>query len=216
MNLNELKYKAAKVSDKLFGRDNPVTAPIRKLKGEVDELLDCLDYGHDPAVEFADCFLLLIDAYRKHYGDEVDMQQLIDDSSEKLDVVSKRKWGEPDEHGVFQHIDEDDGDPFDMSVHSAGSGFYLSESIPHDQPRTWTGLDMNYIQEVRQEVFEVVAFELITKEIREKIYTMMKEKLPYYKIKCDEENNPPDFVANGNVMVRVTDPSTRNYVDVIF
>jgi len=110
MNLNDLKIKAGSVSDKLFGEKNPTTAPIRKMFGELEELLECLDHGRDPGVEFADCFLLLVDAYRKHYGNDVDMQKLIDDSSDKLDVVATRKWGEPDEHGVFQHIPEEKGD----------------------------------------------------------------------------------------------------------
>jgi len=106
MNLNELKYKAGKVSDETFGRGNPVTAPMLKLVEEIAEVIECINKGEDPQVEFADCFLLLVDAYRKYYGDDVDMQTLIDVSSEKLDVVAKRKWGKPDENGVYKHIKE--------------------------------------------------------------------------------------------------------------
>ena len=108
MNLNELKYKAAKVSDEKFGRENPVTGPMLKLVEEIGEVLDCIHKGEDPNVEFADCFLLLVDAYRKYYGDDVDMQTLIDVSSEKLDIIAKRKWGKPNEHGVYKHIPEED------------------------------------------------------------------------------------------------------------
>jgi NTP pyrophosphatase (non-canonical NTP hydrolase) len=106
MNLNELKYKAAKISDEKFGRENPVSAPILKLVEEIGEVLECLEKGTDPQIEFADCFLLLVDAYRKYYGDNVDMQALIDISSKKLDVVARRKWGKPNEHGVYKHIKE--------------------------------------------------------------------------------------------------------------
>lgn len=106
MNLNGIKDKAARISDQMFGRGNPATAPILKLMEEVGEVLDCINKGEDPKVEFADCFLLLIDAYRKYYGDDVDMQTLIDVSSDKLDIVAKRKWGKPNEHGVFKHIPE--------------------------------------------------------------------------------------------------------------
>jgi NTP pyrophosphatase (non-canonical NTP hydrolase) len=107
MNLNDLKYKAAKVSDEKFGRENPVTAPMLKLAEEIGEVLDCMKKGEDPQIEFADCFLLLVDAYRKYYGDDVDMQSLIDVSSEKLDVIVKRKWDKPNEHGVYKHIPEE-------------------------------------------------------------------------------------------------------------
>jgi len=48
-----------------------------------------------------------LDAYRKYYGDDVDMQTLIDVSSEKLDIVAKRKWGKPNEHGIYKHIPEE-------------------------------------------------------------------------------------------------------------
>jgi len=106
MNLNDLKDKAGYISDRIFGAKNPTTAPVRKLKEEVEELLECLDNGQDPEVEFADCFLLLIDAYRKYYGNDVDMTKLIQASDAKLDVVKERTWGKPDEHGVYKHIKE--------------------------------------------------------------------------------------------------------------
>jgi hypothetical protein len=108
MNLNELKYKAAKISDETFGAKNPVSAPILKLVEEIGELLECFKNGTDPQVEFADCFLLLVDSYRKYYGDNVDMQTLIDVSSEKLDVIARRKWGKPNEHGVYKHISDEE------------------------------------------------------------------------------------------------------------
>lgn len=108
MNLNGIKDKAARISDQMFGKGNPATAPMLKLVEEVAEVLDCINKGEDPRVEFADCFLLLLDAYRKYYGDDVDMQTLIDVSSEKLDIVAKRKWGKPNEHGVYKHIPDEE------------------------------------------------------------------------------------------------------------
>jgi len=106
LTLEQLKYKAAQVSDDMFGRDRPAIGPVRKLKDEVDELLECFENDEDPSMEFADCFLILIDAYRKHFGDDVDLQKLIDDSSDKLDVVMKRIYKETDVEGVFQHVKE--------------------------------------------------------------------------------------------------------------
>jgi hypothetical protein len=104
MNLNELKYKAADFSDRTFGRDNPMTGALNHIYEEVDEVLLCLDEGTDPLDEFADIFLMLIDAFRKYYGDDVDMQKLINASSEKLDINETRKWGDPDKNGVIKHI----------------------------------------------------------------------------------------------------------------
>ena len=106
MNLtfNQLRDKAASFSDRTFKASNPVTAPIHHLKEEVEELLECFEKDLDPETEFADCFLLLIDAFRKHYGNDVDMQKLINISSNKLDICEERTWSEPDENGVFKHI----------------------------------------------------------------------------------------------------------------
>jgi hypothetical protein len=106
MDLNELKYKAAEFSDRTFGVHNPITGPLHHMHEEIDEVIHCLAYGTDPLDEFADIFLMLVDAFRKHYGDDVDMQKLIDASSEKLDVNETRTWGEPDEYGVIKHIKE--------------------------------------------------------------------------------------------------------------
>lgn len=106
LTLEQLKYKAAQVSDDMFGRGRPAIGPVKKLKDEVDELLECFEEDKDPSEEFADCFLILIDAYRKHFGDDVDLQKLIDDSSDKLDVVMNRIYKETDVEGVFQHVKE--------------------------------------------------------------------------------------------------------------
>jgi len=106
MDLNELKNKAARISDETFGIERPSKGPMLKLIEEIHEVLEAINKGENPQEEFADCFLLLIDSYRKFYGNGCDMQALIDASSRKLDVVAKRKWGEPDENGVFKHIKE--------------------------------------------------------------------------------------------------------------
>jgi hypothetical protein len=111
MNFNELKYKALRFSDKTFGRGNPITGPLTHMHEEIDEILLCLKEGTDPLDEFADVFLMLVDAFRKHYGDDVNMQILIDAASKKLDVNATRKWGKPDKNGVIKHIKEPQIDP---------------------------------------------------------------------------------------------------------
>ena len=104
MDLNQLKDKAADFSDRKFGYRRNAAKLIHKLKEEVEELYEDLQEGKDPSLEFADCFLIIIDAYRMYFGNDVDMQKLIDDSSKKLDICETREWGKPDEHGNFKHI----------------------------------------------------------------------------------------------------------------
>jgi len=106
MKLNKLKYKAAKVSDAKFGVMSPPSVPLIKLKEEIDEVLECFDKLTDPEEEFADCLLLLIDAYRKYYGNSIPMKRLLKIASKKLDVVMEREWGKPNEYGVYKHIKE--------------------------------------------------------------------------------------------------------------
>lgn len=108
MNLNELKYKAAEFSDRTFGVNNPISGPLHHVHEELDEIINCLNTGTDPLDEFADCFLMLVDAFRKYYGNDVDMQKLIDASSDKLDINEKRTWGKPDKNGVIKHIKDPD------------------------------------------------------------------------------------------------------------
>ena len=44
----------------------------------------------------------------------------------------------------------------------------------------------------------------------------MEAFLPYYEIKCDEENNPSTAVDSGHIWVRVSDAKNYRYIDVIF
>ena len=105
INLNELKYKAAKFSDQMFGTDRPAHLPLKKLSEESAELAECLIEGKiDPLDEYADCFLVLIDSFRKYYGTDVDMQTLIDACSKKLDVNTKREWKYNPETDTFNHV----------------------------------------------------------------------------------------------------------------
>ena len=121
------------------------------------------------------------------------MQTLIDVSSKKLDVVDKRKFGEPNEHGVFQHL-------------------------PDESPKlivTWADMDIPAIEKAYEDIKPLVLYEPCFKETRDKIKHMMEIALPNYKVKCDEENNPPNVVDSGNILVRVSDYK-NSYVDVIF
>jgi len=103
MNLNELKDKAAAFSDKHFGKGRSPLGPLKKLDEEVKELIESIEKCEDPGDEFADCILLLIDSFRMHYGNDVDMQKLIDDCSKKLDLNETRVWELHTKDGVYRH-----------------------------------------------------------------------------------------------------------------
>ena len=64
----------------------------------VDELTDQIDKTD---MEFADCFMLLLDAASHSY---IDAEQLIGLSYKKLEINKNRRWGEPDENGVVEHV----------------------------------------------------------------------------------------------------------------
>lgn len=70
--------------------------PLKHLQREVQELLD---NPNDP-MEWADCFLLLLDAARrKGYS----VEQLTEFAIQKLAINKTRKW-EKQEDGVFLHV----------------------------------------------------------------------------------------------------------------
>lgn len=103
IDLNELKDKAAKFSDEHFGKERTADLPLKKLSEESIELIESLKQKEDPLYEYADCFLVLIDSFRKYYGDDVDMQTLINACSKKLDINAERKWEYDKEKDVFNH-----------------------------------------------------------------------------------------------------------------
>ena len=72
--------------------------PLTHLKDEVQELIDNIN---DP-MEWADCFLLLLDAAARA-GHSVD--DLIDFGAAKLEINKLRKW-ELQDNGVYKHIEE--------------------------------------------------------------------------------------------------------------
>lgn len=92
-----LQNQLGEWSDSTFGLRRPPIAPLAHLVKELGELLEC------PAdrMEYADCLMLLLDAYRMT-GRSAD--DLVQACYEKLEINKQRKWGEPDEHGVVEHI----------------------------------------------------------------------------------------------------------------
>lgn len=107
-------------SDETFGKYRTSLSIAHHLKKEVAELIEALekyyrgtysntDGGmeelekkiYNVKMEFADCFILLLDA-ASHFPITTDM--LFEASEEKLEIVKAREWAKPDENGVIEHI----------------------------------------------------------------------------------------------------------------
>ena len=97
--LQSFQISQGKWSDDTFGKDVPPRAKIAHLIKEVDELYRS-PYDIE---EYADCFILILDAARKAGYDVSDITSAMWD---KLEVNRQRKWGKPDENGVVEHIRE--------------------------------------------------------------------------------------------------------------
>jgi hypothetical protein len=108
---NDVKDKAAKFSDFAFGKNRTALMPLAKLQEEIEELKECLEKGKEPDSEYADLLLILIDSFRKYYGDDVDMQYWLDACSEKLDINYTRDWKFHEEDKVFRHVKECEKSP---------------------------------------------------------------------------------------------------------
>jgi len=105
---NEIK----KWSDGTFGSHRTGTPIAHHLKKEIDEVIEATLNRHisdNPTTrkhlkfELADCLILLLDVAAH---ESIDVTELLDASFKKLEINKKRKWGEPDENGVFEHIPE--------------------------------------------------------------------------------------------------------------
>lgn len=105
-------------SDGQFGELRPPTTMLNHLKKEVPELIEAIkdyqknnsafssnpnDYLSKVFFEYADCFMLLLDS-ASHFGITADA--LMNYTEHKLEINKNRKWGEPDENGVVEHIKE--------------------------------------------------------------------------------------------------------------
>lgn len=96
-----LQNQLGEWSDSTFGLLRHPIAPLAHLVKELRELIDC----PTDRMEYADCMMLLLDAYRMIGGSADDLVQAC---YEKLEINKQRKWGEPDEHGVVEHIRTED------------------------------------------------------------------------------------------------------------
>lgn len=121
--LQTLMDSISEWSDATFGNAQRNPAIIYHLKKEIDELIEAMlkvnDMYCDDSVsdlefvrqfnktnmEFADCFMLLLDSAH-HFN--LTAGKLIKLSKEKLEINKKRKWGNPDKNGVVEHIRDEE------------------------------------------------------------------------------------------------------------
>jgi hypothetical protein len=76
------------------------------------------------------------------------------------------------------------------------------------------------IEKTCNDVAPLIAGEYPDAITRTKLKKLMEAFLPEYEIKCDEENNTPEAMDAGNIMVTVSTPKrpngSLNYVNIIF
>jgi NTP pyrophosphatase (non-canonical NTP hydrolase) len=123
IDVQKLQDEVKKWSDSTFGMHRNGVPIIIHLKAETDELIDAL-VNHYKGIyanttenalkklrknkdrilmEFADCFMLLIDAAAH---EQITIDMLANATKQKLEINKTRKWGKANEHGYFEHIKE--------------------------------------------------------------------------------------------------------------
>ena len=98
--IQQLQNEIATWSDNTFGANRPAEIPLYHLAKEIRELIA----SPDDSMEYADCMLLLLDAYRMAGGTA---DELVELCYKKLEINRKREWGLPDKNGVIEHIREE-------------------------------------------------------------------------------------------------------------
>ena len=86
-------------SDKTFGSHRSPKASLCHLKKEVEEVIEALT----DVEEYADCFILLLDAARLA---NIPFPEIFDTMKKKFEKNKNRRWAKPDENGVSEHIRE--------------------------------------------------------------------------------------------------------------
>lgn len=88
--LRKLADEQAKWSQETFGSDE-TRGPVAALKHLALEVQEALEQPDD-ASEYADCFLLIIDASRRA---GISISELLQHASDKLEVCKQRDWPKP-------------------------------------------------------------------------------------------------------------------------
>jgi NTP pyrophosphatase (non-canonical NTP hydrolase) len=110
--LQKLMDDISEWSDRTFGDKQRNPAIVYHLQKEVPELIDAInklqkleypdgDVFDKLLFEYADCFMLLLDS-ASHAG--ISARTLLKYTRKKLEINKNRKWGNPDENGVIEHL----------------------------------------------------------------------------------------------------------------
>ena len=96
VDMNDLQYDLNKWTSEQFP-DQPLSGKFAHLRKELDEL------EADPSdiVEYADCYMLLIDIAGKN---NIRLSDIHRAAGEKLEVNKKRDWGKPNADGSVEHV----------------------------------------------------------------------------------------------------------------
>lgn len=120
-NIQKLQNQIKKWSDGTFGKNRTGIPIIHHLKAETDEVIEALTNYHQESYlngditdfdklrknrervlfEFADCFMLLIDAAAH---EQITIDMLTEATKQKLEINKKREWGKPNDLGYTEHI----------------------------------------------------------------------------------------------------------------
>ncbi len=105
--LQKLINEIGQWSESTFSHQNSISK-LHHLQKEVAELIHAIEQAPSESVknndvnhEFADCFILLLDAARK---EGLSATNILNAIVEKMEINKSRKWGKPDENGVMEHI----------------------------------------------------------------------------------------------------------------
>lgn len=90
-------------ADKTFGTERTALAPLYHLKKEVDEAIKSMQQGirENAVAELSDCFILILNASSKY---RMTFDELLKASKNKMEINKSRKWGNPDNNGVVEHL----------------------------------------------------------------------------------------------------------------
>ena len=85
---------------------------------------------------------------------------------------------------------------------------------------TWGDMDIEAVENAFNKIRPLIEGEYPDSKTRVKLKKLMEAFLPEYDIKCDEENNPPEVMDSGNIVVKISTKKlpnqTYSYIDVIF
>jgi hypothetical protein len=107
--LREILAEQIPFSMKTFTKATWLTA-LKHLQKEIQEVIDCdkVNLGEDEAnaslMEYADCFILLLDSFWRRHPDFYDGNKLLIAVWNKIQINKRRTWQAPNAEGFVEHV----------------------------------------------------------------------------------------------------------------